>query len=58
MQLQEIEIDIEARLSADDFDISRLPNIEERISLFEQLKENMVVLLNLFLKMKSKLDMN
>ena len=58
MQLQEIEIDIEARLSADDFDISRLPNIEERISLLEQLKENMVVLLNLFLKMKSKLDMN
>ena len=38
MQLQEIEIDIEARLSADDFDISRLPNIEERISLLEQLK--------------------
>ena len=38
MQLQEIEVDIEARLSADDFDISRLPNIEERISLLEQLK--------------------
>ena len=38
MQLQEIEIDIEARLSGGDFDISRLPNIEERISLFEQLK--------------------
>ena len=38
MQLQEMEIDIEARLSTDDFDSSRLPNIEERISLFEQLK--------------------
>ena len=38
MQLQDIEVDIEARLSADDFDISRLPKIEERISLLEQLK--------------------
>ena len=58
MQLQEIEIDIEARLSADDFDISRLPNIEERISLFEQLKRKYGGSIESILKMKSKLDMN
>ena len=38
LQLQEVEIDIEGRLTNDDFDKSRLPIIEERIGVIETLK--------------------
>lgn len=38
LQLQEVEIDIEGRLTNDEFDKSRLPIIEDRISVVETLK--------------------
>ena len=38
LQLQDVGIDIESRLSNGDFDKSRLPVIEERISVIENLK--------------------
>ena len=38
LQLQEVEMDIEGRLTNDDFDKSRLPIIEERIGVIETLK--------------------
>ena len=38
IQLQDIDADIESKLSSDEFDNSRLPSIEERISVLESLK--------------------
>ena len=38
IQLQDIDSDIEARLSSDEFDSSKLSSIEERISVLESLK--------------------